>query len=138
MDFNGHMKNTGYLDAAADVRMQFFVSRGLSIEEFAKRRIGPVMVRDELEYFRELRLLDPVDVTLESAGVSPDGSRFRLRNTFYRDDGKEVARVTSVGVWLDLLARRVVAPPDDLRQMTESLSRTGDFQVLENATRPAR
>src|SRR5215210_5509740 len=94
MDFNGHMKNTAYLDAGADVRMMFFDENGFSMREFEQRRIGPVILRDELDYYRELRLLESVRVTLSAAGLSDDGARFRLRNEFFRADGERVARVT--------------------------------------------
>jgi acyl-CoA thioester hydrolase len=30
MDFNGHMRNTAYLDKAADVRLMFFAAHGLA------------------------------------------------------------------------------------------------------------
>jgi acyl-CoA thioester hydrolase len=102
MDFNGHMRNTAFLDAAADVRMMFFASNGFPMSEFEKRRIGPVILRDELDYFRELRLLQPVRVTLETSGLSEDGTRFRLVNQFFREDGVRAVRVTSTGGWLDL------------------------------------
>jgi len=59
MDFNAHMGNSAFLDAASDVRMQYFASVGFRPAEFAKLRVGPVVRRDELEYFRELRLLEP-------------------------------------------------------------------------------
>lgn len=130
MDFNGHMKNTAYLDASADVRMMFFSDHGFSMREFEKRGLGPVILRDELEYFRELRLLDPVRVTLTAAGLNEDGSRFRLRNEFFRADGERAARVTSTGGWLDLAKRRLAPPPEDLRLLLTQLERTSDYEAL--------
>ena len=130
MDFNGHMKNTAYLDASADVRMMYFSENGFSMREFERRRIGPVITRDELEYFRELRLLEPVRVTLYAAGLSPDGSRFRLVNEFFREDGSRAVRVTSTGGWLSLEQRKLTAPPEELRQLLESLPRSDSFEVL--------
>jgi acyl-CoA thioester hydrolase len=120
MDFNGHMKNTAYLDASADVRMFYFESHGFSMREFDKLHLGPVILRDELEYFRELRLLEPVRVTLSAREIRDDG-RFVFVNEFFRGDGKPVARVTSHGGWLDLTARKMVAPPDELRRILEQL-----------------
>jgi acyl-CoA thioester hydrolase len=130
MDFNGHMKNTAYLDASADVRMMFFSENGFSMREFEKRGLGPVILRDELEYFRELRLLDPVRVTLAAAGLNEDGSRFRLRNEFFRADGERAARVTSTGGWLDLAKRRLTPPPEDLRALLMQLERTADYESI--------
>ena len=130
MDFNGHMKNTAYLDASADVRMMYFAEHGFSMREFERLRFGPVILKDELEYFRELRLLEPVKVTLEADGLSEDGMRFRLRNEFFREDGTKVARVTSDGGWLDLAARKMKPPPEELKRLLEALTRTESFQPL--------
>jgi len=87
MDQNGHMRTVAYLEVAEDSRMQYFASRGYSMGSFVKHRIGPVVSRDELQYRAELRLMDPAVVRLELAGISPDGARFRLRNTIVRADG---------------------------------------------------
>lgn len=130
MDFNGHMKNTAYLDASADVRMMFFSENGFSMREFEQRRFGPVILRDQLEYFREIRMLEEMRVTLESAGLSEDGSRFRLVNQFFRTEGKLVARVTSDGGWLSLDTRKIIPAPDELRRLMEQIHRTDDFAML--------
>jgi acyl-CoA thioester hydrolase len=81
MDFNAHMRNTAYLDMSADVRMMYFAEHGFSMREFERRRIGPVVMRDELEYFRELRLLEPVTVTLALAALSQDAASFSRMTT---------------------------------------------------------
>lgn len=135
MDFNGHMKNTGYLDMSGDVRMMYFDEQGFSMREFERLRIGPVIARDELEYFREMRLLQPVKVNFQVAGLSTDVSWFRFRNEFFRDDGKMVARVTSTGGWLGLESRRLVTPPEPLANIIRELMRSEDFQQLDPGVR---
>ena len=130
IDFNGHMKNTAYLDLGPDVRMMFFAEKGFSMRDFERLRIGPVILRDELDYYRELRLLEPVTVDLVLAGLSEDGIRFRIRNHFLREDGKMAARVTSTGGWLDLDARKLTAPPEALLQALLSMPRSDDFETL--------
>lgn len=130
MDFNAHMRNTAFLDKAADVRFLFFAEQGFTVDEFMRLGIGPVVKRDELEYFRELRLLEEIQVRLESAGLSDDGSRFVLRNTFLRADAVLAARVTSAGGWLDLSARRLIVPPERLQAALRAIPRADDFQVL--------
>jgi acyl-CoA thioester hydrolase len=52
MDFNSHMRNTAFLDKAADVRMMFFAESGFPMDEFIRLRLGPVITKDELEYYR--------------------------------------------------------------------------------------
>jgi acyl-CoA thioester hydrolase len=136
MDFNAHMRNTAYLDVAADVRMMFFELHGFPVSEFMRRQIGPAILRDEVQYFRELHLLERIRVTLRAAGLSPDGSRFLLRNEFFREsDGVMAARVTSMGGWIDQARRKLVAPPPELRALFDAIEQTEDFQELESLLR---
>lgn len=54
MDFNSHMKNTAFLDKSADVRMMFFAENGFPMAEFSRLKIGPVIMKDEVEYQKEV------------------------------------------------------------------------------------
>ena len=130
MDFNAHLRNTAYLDLSADTRMLFFESQGFSMREFERLRLGPVVLKDEMTYHKELRLLETVRVTLELAALADDGSRFRLRNTFYRPEGPLAATVTSSGAWMDLAARKLTLPPEGLVAALGQLARTEDFETL--------
>src|SRR5262245_62133917 len=83
MDLNGHLANTAYLDLAADVRMAFFAEHGFPPTEFRRIGIGPVMRKDELEYFREIGLHETVTVTYAILAMSPDGARFVIENEIW-------------------------------------------------------
>jgi acyl-CoA thioester hydrolase len=130
MDFNGHLRNTAYLDMGADVRMMYFVAHGFPMREFERLKVGPVIRSDELTYYKELRLLDPIRATLLLAGLSADGARFRFRNEFFRGDGRLAARLDSSGGWLDLVERRLVAPPAELLAIIDDAPRSDDFEEL--------
>jgi acyl-CoA thioester hydrolase len=135
MDANAHMANVAYLSKCVDARMSFFKQHGFPVTEFAKRRIGPVVRRDELEYHREIGLLDPITVTLQLAGMAPDGSRFRLRNEILNGDGKLAARITSEGGWLDLAKRKLIAPPGDLLAALSAMPPAAEFETLPSSIR---
>jgi acyl-CoA thioester hydrolase len=130
MDFNAHMANTAYLNFAADLRFTYFQEHGFSASEFARRQIGPVVFRDEVDYYREFRLLESVTVTLQLAAISEDAGRFKLRNEFFKDNGELAARVISHGAWLSLTARKLTAPPAELAEVLLQLPRSEDFQSL--------
>jgi acyl-CoA thioester hydrolase len=130
MDFNAHMSNTAYLHVSADVRMMYFQEHGFSMREFERLRVGPVITRDELEYFRELRLLESITVTLSLNGLSDSASLFRLTNEFFTAEHKLVARVTSNGGWLDLAARKLTPPPEALAELLRGIPKTPNFEVL--------
>ena len=130
MDFNAHMANTAYLNFAADLRFTYFQEHGFPAAEFARRQIGPVVFRDEVDYYREFRLLESVTVTLQLAAISEDGGRFKLRNEFFKDNGELAARVVSHGAWLSLTARKLTTPPVELADLLRDLPRSKDFQPL--------
>lgn len=136
MDFNAHMKNTAYLDKAADVRQMFLIENGFPVEEFLRLRIGPVVMKDEVEYFNEVGLQQQITVSYALAGHALDGSRFLLRNEVFRPDGKLSARITSAGGWLDLAERKLIAPPPALLSAMNSLEKTSDFTVLPSSIKP--
>ena len=130
MDFNGHMANTAYLDLAADVRMTFFAEHGFPPREFQRLGLGPVMKKDELEYFREIRLHDKVTVTYAALGMSTDGSRFVIENELWSPAGELAATVRSTGGWLDLRARKLIVPPPALLAAFAEVPRAPGFVEL--------
>ena len=130
MDLNGHMANTAYLNLAADARMAFFAEHGFPPSEFRRLALGPVVRKDELEYFREINLHERVTVTYATLAMSRDGSRFVLENELWSACGDRAATVRSTGGWLDLRARKLVAPPDALRAAFAQVPRAAGFVEL--------
>ena len=130
MDFNGHLANRSYLDLAADVRMQFFAEHGFPPSEFRRLAIGPVVKKDELEYFREIGLHETVTVTYAVLGLSPDSARFVLENEIWSEGGDHAATVRSTGGWLDLRARKLVVPPMELAKAMQQVPRCKNFVEL--------
>ena len=130
MDFNGHLANTAYLDLAADVRVAFFAEHGFPPTEFRRLAIGPVVRRDELEYFREIDLQELVTVTYAALAMSPDAARFTLENEIFNAAGERAAIVRSTGGWLDLRARKLVVPPPPLAGAMRLVPRAPGFVEL--------
>ncbi len=50
------------------------------MSEFRRLRIGPVVMKDEIEYFHEVHLLEELELAF--AGLSEDGSRLLIQNFF--------------------------------------------------------
>jgi len=130
MDLNGHLANTAYLDLAADVRVAFFAEHGFPPTEFRRLLIGPVVRKDEVEYFREVNLHEMVTVTHAALAMSPDGARFTLENEIFNAAGARAAVVRTTGGWLDLRARKLVAPPPALAGAMLLVPRAAEFVEL--------
>jgi acyl-CoA thioester hydrolase len=132
-DANGHMRNSAYLDMASDIRMSYFQDNNFTANDFEALRVGPVVMKDEIQYFREMKLMDPLEVTMEIAGMAPDGSRFIIRNCYFRQDGKISVTINSTVGWLDLDARRLIVPPAPLFAALQAIARTDDFVELPSS-----
>jgi hypothetical protein len=78
-----------------------------------------------------------LDVNIGLAGMSADGSRVRIRNSFRRThDDEIVATVTSTVGWIDLARRHLRTPPDPLPQLLRSLPREPDYADLSSSVNP--
>ena len=135
LDANGHMANTAYLDIVVDVRFMYFSECGFPPAEFHRLGIGPVVRRDEVDYYRELRLMQRMTIDMQLAGVSGDASRFKLRHDIRREDGEVAARVTTLAGIFDLGSRKLIVPPEGLAAAIRGLDRSSDFETLESSVR---
>ena len=102
MDWNSHMANIAYLKKVVDARVVALAERGFPLEEFARLRLGVVIMKDELEYKREVKWMEEIDISFSLAGLAPDGSRFKVQNEVRRTNGDLAARIVSTGGFLDL------------------------------------
>jgi acyl-CoA thioester hydrolase len=130
MDLNGHMGNSSYLDLASDVRVAFLNEHGFPARELQRRGVGPVIKKDELEYFREISLHDIVTVDYTLLAMSADGARFVVENIVSTASGEHAATVRSTGGWLDLRARKLVVPPPELLAVLNLVPRAPNFSEL--------
>jgi acyl-CoA thioester hydrolase len=73
-----------------------------------------VLLREEIDYLRELRMNETVEVDFRQLGLSADGSRFRLSHHFTKTNGKPAARIVLDGGWMDMRTRRLAPPPEAL------------------------
>lgn len=133
VDANSHMRNTSYLERAADVRLMYFAAHGFPLNEFRRLRFGPVVRKDEVEYFREVCLLDEFTVNFELAGLSEDASRMCLSHSFVGKNGQLLAKVKTLAGWLDLEHRKLVKPLTSLEEALRNLPQTQNFEILPSS-----
>jgi acyl-CoA thioester hydrolase len=130
-DVNGHMRNTAYSDYGLDVRMAWLAERGFPFERFVASRMGPVILHETLDYLREVRLQDAIEVDLAVRGLSPDGARFEFEHDIWLRGHKKAARVVLAGGWMDLDLRKLRVPPEDLQRILRDAPRAGRFEEMK-------
>ena len=132
MDFNRHMGNAAYLNLCTTVRMMHFADHGVAMADFERLHVGPVVFRDEIEYFREVHLLENLSVSLSLLGSSNNGSHFKLRNEIWKANGTKAATLVSTGGWMNVTTRKLVVPPDAIKTALDALPRIQPFEVLQS------
>jgi len=135
IDINWHLRNTAYADLATMTRIAFLSANGFPPEEFASQKFGPVILRDETRYLREIRLGQHVTFNLLMSGMSGDGAHFEMHHDVTREDGSAAAVIRVEGSWMDLTTRKLRRPPPALLDAMMSIERTADFAELRTLVR---
>ena len=130
LDANNHMRNTAYLDFAATARFTFFTQHGFPAARFRELQFGPVAFKDEVEYARELMLLESFRVNFLQDGMNRDGSAFRIVNEFLNAKGERAALVKTHGAWFNLGQRKIQPPPPELLAAMQNLPKTATFSEI--------
>ena len=129
-DPNRHMRHTAYNDYAAEVRVRFFQEHGLSINEFAKLNIGPILFKEETSFYKEIHIGENINVHMELEGVSKGIERWRFNHQIFNAEGKLSAEITVYGAWIDLIKRKLTVPPAKFVQIFEDLPKTENFKEI--------
>jgi acyl-CoA thioester hydrolase len=135
VDANRHLRNTVFSELATHTRFRLLEAHGFGQAAFEAHRFGPVMFREEVRYRREVLFGETMTVNVLFAGLSADGSHWRVRQEVARADGKQAAVLTIDGAWIHLDTRKLVPPPPELLDIIRRLPRTSDFEELRTVLR---
>lgn len=132
LDPNRHLRHSAYADYATHVRFSFLRDHGFGQRRFVELGFGPVIVREEVRFRREVEGGEIIAIDFRAQGLAPDASRWDLSHAVVRSDGKLAATVRVEGGWLDLATRKLTVPPGEIRELLHRLPRTDDFSPLES------
>lgn len=129
-DPNNHMRHTAYNDYAAESRVRFFNDHGLSLSEFHKQNIGPILFSENTVFYREISLSEDITVELFVKGLSENGARFKFSHKIFKQNGILAAEIEIYGAWLDLKIRKLTNPPAFIASTFKHLEKTDDFKII--------
>jgi acyl-CoA thioester hydrolase len=135
IDANNHVNYATYIDATADLRYRFFTAHGFPPERFAQLGVGPVYTAIHAQFLREVRMGETVTITYAIAGLSPQGTRWKVHHDILKSNGKKAVSIDLEGTLLDLTTRKPVPPTPELLQTFNLIPRTADFEVLSEMRR---
>ena len=130
-DANAHVKNTAFSEFATHCRLSFFEEKGFLPRELAKHQIGPVIMREEVLFFREVSMMETVEVSCELQASTENYAKFSFLHQVFKENGKKAAQLTVEGLWLDLSLRKATIPPDFLQKICAEMPKTENFEWLK-------
>ena len=130
-DPNRHMRHSAYNDYAAEVRLRYFKKFDVTMADFAKDNVGPILFEENTSFRREIHLGENITANLQLTGLSENGERWKIRHQIFNEDGKLSAEINVYGAWLDLTKRKLTTPPEKFKFLFTELEKTEDFKIIE-------
>jgi|SRR5690606_15379515 len=131
IDANVHLRHSAYADFCAQARSNMLNQLGLSLSEFSKMKIGPILFREELNYHREISLDEYIKVTVEISKFNRKNSRFSFRHEIFKQNGVRAAVVVVDGAWMNLVERKLTAIPDAWLPVLDKIPRSEDYVEID-------
>jgi acyl-CoA thioester hydrolase len=128
IDQNRHLRHSAYYDFGATVRIALFSQSGLTNAKLEELKIGPVLLREEAVFRREIKFEDKIVVDVEMTKSLPDFSRWSLHHHFYKEDNTLAATLNMDVVWIDLIKRKSTIPPIFVQEIFKSFPRAKNFE----------
>jgi acyl-CoA thioester hydrolase len=130
LDPNFHVLHSRYYDMGAYVRMCFFTEHGVSMASIHEYHIGPILLREECVFRREIHFGDQVSIGLQLTKARHDASRWSIVHHLYKNVDTLAAVITVDGAWIDLNKRKIAAPPEAFVKGFLEMPRAGDFHWM--------
>jgi acyl-CoA thioester hydrolase len=131
IDANFHLRHSVYYDWGASCRLTFLYQHGLTSELMQQLHFGPVIFREECIFRREIRLGDPVFLSLEIISAKKDYSRWSIQHTIMKNPDSVSAILTVDGAWLDTAKRKLAVPPAEAVKVFSEMPLSSSFTWLD-------
>ena len=116
IDFNGHLNEQGYYHYAVGKLWEISETAGL-VALFADLKVGPLVFDTKLSFKKEVFEGQNIVVKCVAIKVPESDKKFvRTIRIFKKEEMELVAELESNCAFLDLVSRKVTAPPPELER----------------------
>ncbi|MEI7472239.1 MAG: acyl-CoA thioesterase [Chitinophagaceae bacterium] len=127
IDPNFHVLHSKYYDYCATARMRVLQENGITMEAIQQYHIGPVILREECVFRRELKFEDQIEIKIKLQKADAHFARWSFVNEIWKNGDVLAAIVTVDGAWIDTLIRKMAMPPELFQQAFALIPRTETF-----------
>jgi acyl-CoA thioester hydrolase len=115
LDPNFHLRHSVYYDWAAMCRTEFLVLNGLTPVVMQRLKFGPIIFREEAVFKKEIKFGDSLTINMKLLKSRKDYSRWTIAHEIVKVDGTLCAVVTVDGAWLNVVERKLLVPPEEVK-----------------------
>lgn len=130
LDPNVHVLHSKYYDFGASCRVAYFVKYGLTPGMLKEHHFGPVLLREECTFRRELKFGDEVTIDLNLTRMTADLAHWSMRHLIYKNDNKLAATINIDAAWIDTQKRKLIVPPQELTGFLQHAPKSADFHLF--------
>ncbi len=134
IDPNRHVRHSVYYDYGAYARVACFAQLGLTTMKLEEMRIGPILLREEAMFRKEIKFEDKPSIDTAFSRANADFSRWSIRHQLFKEDGKLAAMLNMDGAWIDLNKRKLTSPNEFILGILAQIPRTSDFSWTDRKT----
>ena len=127
LDPNFHMRHSNYYDLGAQMRINVFSAMGITPEAMRKYHIGPILLREECVFRREILMGDEVEIDIHLLKARRDGSRWSMQHHLFKEENQLCAVITIDGAWMDLEKRKLAPIPEEFKILFLEIPKSKDF-----------
>lgn len=129
LDPNFHMLHSKYYDLGAYIRMCYFVEKGITEKVLMDYGIGPILLREECIFRREIKFGDLVEIDLHLYQAKENFGRWSFKHIITRN-GELAAQITVDGAWINLQTRKMAIPPESFTVIFNEIPKADDFKWI--------
>ena len=131
LDPNFHLRHSVYYDWGALCRVEFFNKIGFSTEMMGKHQLGPILLREECIFRKEIRSEDKIEIDLKIVKAKKDFSRFTIQHEIKKNDNVLSAIITVDFAWMDMTIRKLGSLPDEFQKILSASPKTENFHWVD-------
>lgn len=108
LDTFGHVNNATYLELFEEARWEFLTAQGIDLKSIHKTAIGPVVLECHIQFLKELRLRQPINI--QSQMLSFEKKIGVMRQDIINERGDLCCHTKITFGVFDLNTRKLIVP----------------------------
>lgn len=139
LDPNRHVANASFVGFMSHMRMSYLYENGFTQDYFERHHLGPVVLKEDFFYFKEVLPAEKVTIDLRMLGITDDKRFIRWEHSLFRENGEIAVYSTILFCWIDLRTRKIMKAPVDLEEAILKVEKSPEFRMLqrEDLARPS-